>query len=72
MSNMTFDGQHAYTYDAWNRLVKVHRAYRDQRMNSGDIYEQACVKSVTGRQRGFSKHLFGIIRRGRVGLSGVP
>jgi len=28
---------------------------------SGDIYEQAFVKSVTGRQRDFSKHLFGII-----------
>jgi len=36
--NMTFDGQHEFTYDAWNRLVKVHRAYRD--------HEQAATAGV--------------------------
>ena len=25
--NMTFDGLHSFSYDAWNRLVEVHRAY---------------------------------------------
>ena len=28
---------------------------------SGDIYEQAIVKSITRRQPDFSKHLFGVI-----------
>ena len=27
--NLTYDGLHAYTYDAWNRLVTVRRAYPD-------------------------------------------
>ncbi|MBS3735425.1 MAG: IS30 family transposase [Phycisphaerae bacterium] len=27
--NLTYDGQYAYAYDAWNRLVAVNRAYRD-------------------------------------------
>ncbi len=26
---MTFDGEYAYAYDAWNRLVTVEWAYRD-------------------------------------------
>jgi hypothetical protein len=25
--NMSFDGLYRYSYDAWNRLVKVQRAY---------------------------------------------
>ena len=27
--NLTYDGLHGYTYDAWNRLVAIHRAHRD-------------------------------------------
>ncbi len=27
--NLTYDGVFAYTYDAWNRLTKVAKAYRD-------------------------------------------
>ena len=27
--NMTFDGTQKFTFDAWNRLVKVAHAYRD-------------------------------------------
>ena len=27
--NVTFDGTYKYTYDAWDRCVKVERAYRD-------------------------------------------
>jgi hypothetical protein len=27
--NITYDGQYQYAYDAWNRLAKVKRAYRD-------------------------------------------
>ncbi|MBI1368968.1 MAG: hypothetical protein GC162_09980 [Planctomycetes bacterium] len=27
--NLTYDGAHVYTYDAWNRLVKATKAYRD-------------------------------------------
>jgi hypothetical protein len=27
--NLTFDGRFQYTYDAWNRLVKAEKAYRD-------------------------------------------
>jgi hypothetical protein len=32
--------------------------------NSGDIYEQAVVKTLAGFFRGNSKHLFGITRLG--------
>jgi len=28
--NLTFDGQFQYTYDAWNRLATVSRAYLDE------------------------------------------
>ena len=27
--NLTYDGEHTYVYDAWNRLAEVKRAYRD-------------------------------------------
>ncbi len=27
--NLTYDGVHGYAYHAWNRLVAIHRAYRD-------------------------------------------
>ena len=27
--NLTYDGVYSYTYDAWNRLVEVAKAYRD-------------------------------------------
>ena len=27
--NLTYDGAYQYTYDAWNRLAKIERAYRD-------------------------------------------
>ncbi|WP_432800191.1 hypothetical protein [Poriferisphaera sp. WC338] len=27
--NMTFDGVYTYTYDAWNRMISVKKAYRD-------------------------------------------
>jgi uncharacterized protein RhaS with RHS repeats len=27
--NLLFDGQHAYQYDAWNRLIQVNRATSD-------------------------------------------
>ena len=25
--SMTYDGEYQYSYDAWNRLIKVERAY---------------------------------------------
>ena len=34
--NMTYDGEYAYVYDAWNRLVAVKRAYRE---SDGDLAE---------------------------------
>ena len=37
-------------------------------MKSGDIYEQAVVKTVAGFFRGNSTHLFGITRFGVPGI----
>ena len=41
--------------------IAVDHAELSDSPSSGDIYEQAFVKSITGRQRDFSKHLFGVI-----------
>ena len=30
--NLTYDGRYAFTYDAWNRMVAVTRAYRRSRL----------------------------------------
>jgi RHS repeat-associated protein len=32
--NLEYDGRHKFTYDAWNRLVKVEHAYRDDTAGS--------------------------------------
>jgi len=35
--NLTYDGVYAYSYDAWNRLVKVSKAFKEGTDNSGDV-----------------------------------
>jgi len=51
---MTFDGTQKFTFDAWNRLVKVAHAYRD-----GSNNVQSGAASITmkydGRGRRVSK-----------------
>ncbi|MCC6680525.1 MAG: hypothetical protein IT445_06440 [Phycisphaeraceae bacterium] len=42
--NLTYDGVFSYVYDAWNRLVKVTKAYRDP--TSGDV-EYGSVISIS-------------------------
>lgn len=41
--NLEYDGKHAYTYDAWNRLVKVTKAYTD---GSGGYDEGSVVATM--------------------------
>lgn len=38
--NLTYDGVFSYTYDAWNRLVKVAKAYRD---GNGDLQSGSII-----------------------------
>jgi RHS repeat-associated protein len=54
--NLTFDGSQKYTYDAWNRMVKVAHAYRDGSNNvqAGQI---SSTSSYDGRGRRISKTL---------------
>ena len=42
--NLTYDGVHAFTYDAWNRLVKVTKAYRDP--SSGNVTLGSVVNEI--------------------------
>ncbi len=42
--NLTYDGVFKYTYDAWNRMVKVERAWRD---SSGTIHANLIVQKNT-------------------------
>ena len=39
--NLTYDGECDYTYDAWNRLAEVARAYRDSDENG--VHETASI-----------------------------
>jgi hypothetical protein len=41
--NLTYHGLYGYTYDAWNRLVKVQTAYRD---TNGAVQETATVATM--------------------------
>jgi RHS repeat-associated protein len=36
--NLTYDGKQQYTYDAWNRLTKVGRAYYDGGLQAGSNF----------------------------------
>ena len=42
--NLTYDGVYQFTYDAWNRLVKVTKAYRDP--GSGNIATGSVVTTM--------------------------
>jgi hypothetical protein len=53
--NLTFDGVQKYTYDVWNRQIKVYKAYR----NSGGTLTDGSEVSVStcdglGRARRWS------------------
>jgi len=41
--NLTYDGNYRFTYDAWNRLVKVERAFRDA---DGDLTPGSVVATI--------------------------
>ncbi|MFA9478962.1 RHS repeat-associated core domain-containing protein [Phycisphaerales bacterium AB-hyl4] len=41
--NLTYDGVYRYSYDAWNRLVAVTKAYRD---SQGDIQEGSTIQKL--------------------------
>ena len=43
--NMTFDGLHAFQYDAWNRLVSVSRAYIDAG-NSSQVDAGSAIAAI--------------------------
>ena len=53
--NMTCDGLQAYTYDAWNRLTGVARAYGDANTSSTiatiayDGLNRRTTKTIAGR-----------------------
>jgi hypothetical protein len=50
----------------WNTEYRIMICSADMSgMMSGDIYEQAVVKTVAGFFRGNSKHLFGVTPSGR-------
>ncbi|QNN21562.1 RHS repeat protein [Planctomycetales bacterium ZRK34] len=42
--NLTYDGVHQYAYDAWNRLVKAAKAYRDP--TTGDVTPGSVVADM--------------------------
>ena len=42
--NMTYDGQHKYKYDAWNRPVEVERAFKD---SGGTLTAASVVATLT-------------------------
>ena len=41
--NQTYDGRHRYTFDAWNRLAKVYRAYRN---SGGALADGSLVATI--------------------------
>jgi RHS repeat-associated protein len=55
---MTYDGTQAYTYDAWNRLVKVAHAYRD---SNGDVQKGSTFDTMAydGLGRRISQNVTG-------------
>jgi pyruvate/oxaloacetate carboxyltransferase len=42
--NLTYDGLFKYTFDAWNRLAKVEKAYRDA---NGDLKTSLTVGIIS-------------------------
>jgi hypothetical protein len=56
--NLTYDGVEAYTYDAWNRLISVTHAYRDDGgiLHTGKVFE---TMSYDGQGRRIVKAING-------------
>jgi hypothetical protein len=49
---------------SWLSVQKPCESVKSASMNSGDVYEQAVVKTVAGFFRGNPTHLFGVTRFG--------
>jgi hypothetical protein len=62
------DGSHERgAGEAWLTMPSLSESYR-YRGDSGDVYEQAVVKTAAGFFRGSPTHLFGITRFGALGV----
>ena len=55
--NLTYDGVYQYAYDAWNRMVKVTKAYRDPSspgtVSLGSVVHVVATKIVDSKPQSF-------------------